>query len=113
MMREADLVVLCLPDDAAQEAVALADALGADAPEDPRCLDRASRRTRLGLWLRRDGRRAGGRDRRAPSASPTRAAIPTGAIALIRPLVDAGLMPADYPAHRQRGERLLAAAGAA
>ena len=31
---------------------------------------------------------------------------PTGGIALIRPLVDAGLMPADHPVTRERGERL-------
>jgi N-acetyl-gamma-glutamyl-phosphate reductase len=33
MMAEADLVVLCLPDDAAREASALADELGPDAPK--------------------------------------------------------------------------------
>src|SRR5580704_3223508 len=33
MMAEADLVVLCLPDDAAKEAASLADGLGRDAPK--------------------------------------------------------------------------------
>ena len=32
MMREADVVILCLPDEAARDAVTLADSLGDDAP---------------------------------------------------------------------------------
>ena len=31
---------------------------------------------------------------------------PTGAIALIRPLVEADLIPADYPFERERSQRL-------
>ncbi|HEX2338589.1 MAG TPA: N-acetyl-gamma-glutamyl-phosphate reductase, partial [Hyphomicrobiaceae bacterium] len=33
LMRQAELVVLCLPDDAARQAVALANSLGAEAPK--------------------------------------------------------------------------------
>src|ERR1700727_1601797 len=39
LMAEADVVVLCLPDEAAREAVALANTLGAEAP---RILDASS-----------------------------------------------------------------------
>ena len=89
--------MLCLPDEAAREAVALADELGNRRAEGAGCQHRASRRAGLGLRLCRDGRRA------RPSASPRRAgspipaAIRTGGIALLRPLVDAGLLPPDYP----------------
>ena len=32
---------------------------------------------------------------------------PQGAIATLRPLIEAGLLPADYPGHRQRHLRLF------
>ena len=96
-MRQADLVVLCLPDDAARQAVSLADSLGARRAQDRRCQHRAPRGRRLGVRLCRDGPRARPRPSRRPSASPIRAATPTGAIALLRPLVDADLLPADFP----------------
>ena len=73
---------------------------------DPRRLDRASRRGRLGLRLSRT--RCQRRRRRCAAkrvANP--GCYPTGAIALIRPLVDAGLIPADQPRHHQRRYRLL------
>ena len=89
--------MLCLPDDAAKETVALADALGADAP---RILDASTAHRVAPGWvygfaeLDAD---AGGQDRAGASRVANPGCYPTGAIALIRPLVDAGLIPADYP----------------
>lgn len=95
LMGEVDLVVLCLPDAAAIEAVSLADQLGNRAP---RIVDASTAHRVADGWvygfpeldrsqadLIRSARRV---------ANP--GCYPTGGIALIRPLVDAGLMPADY-----------------
>lgn len=96
MMASVDLVVLCLPDEASREAVTLADSLGDGAP---RLLDASSAfRTDPG-WVYgfqelshgQGGRIAGSRRVSNPGC------YPTGAIALIRPLVEAGILPADYP----------------
>jgi N-acetyl-gamma-glutamyl-phosphate reductase len=96
MLREVDVVVLCLPDDAAKETVALADALGEHAP---RILDASTAHRVAPGWV------YGFAELDAAQADKVRAAkrvanpgcYPTGAIALIRPLVDAGIVPADHP----------------
>jgi N-acetyl-gamma-glutamyl-phosphate reductase len=96
MMAGVDLVVLCLPDDAAKESVALADELGANAPK---IVDASTAHRVAPGW-------AYGFAEMAPGHSQTIAnsnrianpgCYPTGAIALLRPLVDAALIAQDHP----------------
>ena len=96
LMASVDLVVLCLPDAAARESNALADSLGDRAP---RLLDASTAHRCDPGWAygfpelspEQPARIAGA----ARVANP--GCYPTGAIALLRPLVDAGLVPRDHP----------------
>jgi N-acetyl-gamma-glutamyl-phosphate reductase len=96
LMQAADLVVLCLPDDAAKEAAALADSLGADAP---RIVDASTAHRTSESWVygfaEMDAAQAGAICSARRVSNP--GCYPTGAIALIRPLVEAGMLPTDYP----------------
>jgi N-acetyl-gamma-glutamyl-phosphate reductase len=96
MMREADLVVLCLPDEAARAAVGLIERLGAQAP---RVVDASTAHRVAPGWTYGFPEMAPGQAaavRRARRVSNP-GCYPTGAIALIRPLVEAGVLPSDYP----------------
>lgn len=106
LMREVDLVVLCLPDKAsdaadeemaaAVEAVKIADSLGS---RSPRIIDASTAHRVADGWVygfaEMDPKQAKliAQARRVTNPG----CYPTGAIALIRPLVEAGLLPADYP----------------
>jgi N-acetyl-gamma-glutamyl-phosphate reductase len=94
VMANVDVVVLCLPDAAAVEAVALADALG---EKSPRIVDASTAHRVANGWVygfaELDGNQAKAIKAATHVANP--GCYPTGAIALLRPLVDAGLLPAD------------------
>lgn len=92
-LNEADFVILCLPDEAAREA------LGLIRNQRTRVVDASSAHRVAGGWtygfpeLELDGAERIGAARRVSNPG----CYPTGFLALVRPLVRAGLVPADWP----------------
>lgn len=89
----ADIAILCLPDAAAREAVALA----ADLPV--RIIDASSAHRTADGWAYGFPELSAGQRARIAGASHVSnpGCYPTGAIALLAPLVAAGLIPPDEP----------------
>ena len=93
LLNAADAVVLCLPDEAARKAVALID------NPDVRVVDASTAHRTARDWVY--GFPEMTRGQRAAVAGARRVSnpgcYPTGFIALVRPLVAAGIVPPDWP----------------
>lgn len=95
-MAEADLVILCLPDEAARAAVALAATLGAAAP---RLLDASTAHRVAPGWEYGFAELTPGQEARIAAARHVAnpGCYATGAIALLHPLIASGLLAPDHP----------------
>lgn len=93
MLNGCDIAILCLPDEAARESVSLL--------ENPqvRVIDASSAHRVTAGWTygfpEMSAEQAGRISEAMRVTNP--GCYPTGAIGLLRPLVNAGLLPADYP----------------
>lgn len=90
-LHAADIAILCLPDDAAREAVALASGC------DTRIIDASSAHRVAEGWTYGFPELIGAERIAEAQFVSNPGCYPTGFLALVAPLVRAGLLPADWP----------------
>jgi N-acetyl-gamma-glutamyl-phosphate reductase len=96
LLANVDLTILCLPDEAAREAARHIDEMGERAP---RVIDASSAHRVAPGWVYGFPELIGGQAEliRAAAKVTNPGCHATGAIALLRPLTEAGLIPRDFP----------------
>jgi len=94
MLNAAEIAILCLPDEAARESVAMVGG-----GNSTRIIDTSTAHRTAPGWVYGFAEMDEGWARKIADARlvANPGCYPTGAIGLIRPLVKAGLLPADYP----------------
>lgn len=96
LMAQADVVILCLHDDHARESVALIDSI---AGKKPRIIDASTAHRTDPAWVygfpELTANQAENIQKAERVANP--GCYATGAIAMLRPLIEAGILPADHP----------------
>jgi N-acetyl-gamma-glutamyl-phosphate reductase len=93
---QVDLAILCLPDEAAKEAVALADGLPSGGPK---VIDASTAHRVASDWVYGFAELIDGQAERIRGSRRVTnpGCYSTGALALLRPLVAASVLPPDYP----------------